>query len=1029
MKGVIAFFLDRHLMVHVLTIAIVVMGVRAAWDAEREGFPAVDLNLLFVTATVPGASASDIETRVVVPIEEALETVDGVEQYTSTTSANIGLVRVELYDELDKAAAAEVESDVRRALDAITSFPTDMEDDPQVHRANPGRIPVMEIALSGPSDRLPEAARRLELALDQISELSNVTVVGVPDPEVRILVDADRARQHGVALTDVILALQRRNVSSTGGILESTEHRRQVVLRGEFADAAEAGATVLAFLPDGRALRVSDVARIETGRKDDGLRVHTNGQPGASIVIRKREAADIIDTARLIHDAVDATDLPDGVEAVLVNDGSFLTRNRLRLMANNGLLGLALVLITLFAFLNPRTAFWVAVGVPVVLLAVVALMPQVGMTVNLISMAGMVVVLGLLVDDAVVVSERIGFHRQQGMPPREAALKGTTTMMRAVTASAITTMVAFSPILELGGTPGKIAWNIPAVVVLALLVSLLECFVILPAHVSAGRQSAPPPKRRFVLALERAYRKVLVPTLRWRLAVVVGFALLFVFTVRVIQPRIPFVLFPQDDSDALHIKVEMPPGTPIERTEAVVTSIERQVPTLVGDDLIATTARVGHDSGESSDQQVGTASHRGVVSVLCEPLGRLRTSAEWAVYLDEHLVVPPEAELNFAPRVVGPPMGRPVTVHISGNDDGARRRVAAALAARLEAIPGVVDVEVDEEPGIRHVDLRPDWGKLTLLGLDAEIVSLTLKAALHGVPVTEVRGLEETVTYRVQLDPISRRSLDTLLDTPVRSRTGRTALLRDVVRPVEIPSVATIHHRSGVRTATVNAGFDPASGLTAHAMGRRLEREVFGELADPAVRIANGGEAVETAETLGNLFMVLFIAVLGITLVITVMLDSVLDAIFVVAVIPFGVAGVILAFFAHGAELSLFAMLGGIGLAGVVVNNAIVMVDAVKQRIRDATAAGEDPAAAMVDAVIERLRPILVTTISTLGAVLPTAYGLGGYDAVLSPMSLALGWGLVFSTSVTLLLVPCLFATAQDLRSLARRLTRRGEAA
>ncbi len=1029
MRGIVAFFLDRHLVVHVLTIAVVVMGLRAAWDAEREGFPAVDLNLLFITATLPGASASDIETRVVVPIEEALEAVDGIEQYVSTTSPNIGVVRVELYDELSKTDAAEVEGDVRRALDAITSFPADMEDDPQVKRANPGRIPVMEIALSGPSNELPAAARRLELALDPIKDISSVTVVGVPDPEVRVLVDTDRARQHGVALTDVIVALQRRNVSSTGGILESSSERRQVVLHGEFADAEEAGDTVLAFLPDGRALRVRDVARIETGRKDDGLRVHTNGQPGVSLVVRKREAADIIDTAKQITAAVDATELPEGVEAVLVNDGSFLTRNRLRLMANNGLLGLSLVLITLFAFLNPRTAFWVAVGVPVVLLAVVALMPQVGMTVNLISMAGMVVVLGLLVDDAVVVSERIGFHRQQGMPPREAALKGTTTMMRAVTASALTTMVAFSPILELGGTPGKIAWNIPAVVVLALIVSLAECFVILPAHVSAGRKSKPAPKRRFVKALERAYRRVLVPTLRWRLLVVLAFALLFVFTIRVIQPRIPFVLFPQDDSDALYIKVEMPPGTPIERTEAVVTLIERQLPTLVGTDLVATTARVGHDSGQSLDQQVGTASHRGVVSMLCEPLDRERTSAEWAVYLDEHLARPPEAELNFAPRVVGPPMGRPITVHISGNDDAARRRVAAALVARLEATPGVIDVETDEEPGIRHIDLRPDWGKLTLLGLDAELVSLTLKAALHGVPVTEVRGLDETVSYRVQLDPISRSSMETLLDTPLRSRAGRPVLLRDVVRPVEIPSVATIHHRGGVRTASVYAAFDPASGLTAHAMGKRLKAEVFPQLADPAVTIANGGEAVETAETLGSLFAVLFIAVLGITLVITVMLDSVLDAVFVVAVIPFGVAGVILAFFAHGEALSLFAMLGGIGLAGVVVNNAIVMVDAVKQRIAAARAVGGEVDAAMVDAVIERLRPILVTTISTLGAVLPTAYGLGGYDAVLSPMSLALGWGLVFSTSVTLLLVPCLFATAQDLRSLARRLLRRQETA
>jgi multidrug efflux pump subunit AcrB len=1022
-EGFIRFFLDRHLLVDVITLAIVVVGLATALQSRREGFPAVELNRLSVQAQFPGASAEDVELKVTSLIEEALDEIDGIESYNSQISTNLSHTVIDLYDDLNKDEAAEIETDIRRALDAITGLPDDLADDPVVRRFNPGKIPILEIALSGPSDLLPEASARLEQALRKSTMVSTIHVVGVPDPEVRILLDADRARQNGVALTDLISAISRRSVSGTGGALDTAEEQRQVVLRGEFSSIDEVRRTILRFLPDGRALRVQDVARVEEGRRDDGLRVHTNGLPGVSLIIRKRESADIIRAVDQVREIVLATELPPGIDVVLVNDGSFLTRNRLSVMASNGFLGMILVLLTLFLFLTPRTAFWVAVGVPVVLLGVVALFPLVGMTVNLISVAGMVVVLGLLVDDAVVVAERIVFHENQGLSPYDAAVKGATSMARPVTAAAVTTILAFSPMLALGGLPGKIAWNLPATVVLALLVSLIETFVILPRHVSGGRRTGPIPKRRFVVRLEALYRRSLTTAVRWRYPVVIGFFALFLVTMGGIRPRMAFTLFPQDDSDALYLKIELPPGTALERTEAVVSSLERQIPGLVGDDMLALTARIGHKNPDTTDRTFGVASNQGVISILCRPLDRERTSAEWAAYLSEHLAVPPEATVNFSARVIGPPVGAPVMIHVAGHDDAARRSTALALVERLRAIDGVVEVSVDEVPGLRRVDLRPDWDKLALYGLDAELVSRTLKAALHGVPAAEIQTPDGLKRYVVRLDPVSRRSVETLLDLPVRARTGRLVLLRDIVRPVEIPSVATIHHRDGVRTATVTASFAPGSPHTARSLGMMLQTTVFPDFTDPAVTLTMGGEFTETASTVGGMATVALLAVLAITMVIAVMLNSVLDALFVVVVIPFGIAGVILAFFFHGKPLSMFAMLGGIGLAGVVVNTSIVMVDAVKQRLAELDQADDaEKRATMIDAVVERLRPILVTTISTLGGVLPTAYGLGGYDAVLSPMSLALGWGLAFSTLVTLFLVPSLFTVAQDIRTVPRRL-------
>jgi multidrug efflux pump subunit AcrB len=381
-----------------------------------------------------------------------------------------------------------------------------------------------------------------------------------------------------------------------------------------------------------------------------------------------------------------------------------------------------------------------------------------------------------------------------------------------------------------------------------------------------------------------------------------------------------------------------------------------------------------------------------------------------------------------------------VTLHVAANDDETRRSTAEAAAEWLRAQPGVVDISIDERPGLARVELVLDHDKLALRGLDAATVGRTLSAALFGLEVSEQRELTQTTRFRVLLEPSARADLDGVLELPLRSATGERVLLRDVVTPVEVHGVSRLHHRDGVRTATVTAAFAPGSKLDAARMATRIDAELIPGLAgrapgsgrgrgpkeglaQPGVRVSIGGEAIETKKTTGDMQGAMLLAVLGILMVIALILGSFLESLFIIATIPFGAAGVIFAFYLHGMPLSMFAVLGVIGLSGVVVNAAIVMVDAIGSRIATATLDPEqDGETAMIDAVVERLRPILVTTLTTCGGVLPTAYGLGGYDAMLSPMSLALGWGLLFATAITLLLLPCLVALAQDVRRLAARL-------
>lgn len=1024
MRAIIDYFVQRHFLVHVMVAVVVVVGISSTMSSQREGFPAITLNQLVVTAMLPGASASDVESKVTVPLEEAISEVDGVEEYSSVVTDNVSITTVEIYDDWTARQVREVQSDLRQAIDAIRDFPDDMEDDPRIDRVEAAKMPVVEVALSGPTKQVVAAARSLERRLERVDGVAQVNLIGVPDPELRILLDPAAARAHSVDLPEIVAAIDRRNVSGTGGILESSDERKQVVMDARFVDPEDVADTPLRVNPDGGIVRIGDVARIELGREETGLRVHTDGRPGVAVVVRKRVDADIITTVDAVSAAVDEEILPEGVSASLVNDQSFITRNRLGLMMTNGGIGIVLVIGVLALFLTRKAAMWVSVGVPVVILGVVVLLPTVGLTLNLITLAGFVIVLGMLVDDAVVVAERIVATQSEGGPSPE--VRGVMSVARPVLASAITTSLAFTPMLALGGMPGKFAWALPVVVVLALALSLVESFFVLPAHMVEAHHDAPherraAPKRRFVIALERAYRWLLRRALRLRYVVVALFFGSFAFVMGVIAPQMGFELFPQDDAEALYIKVTTPLGTPIERTEAVASAIERQLPGLMGDDLMTVTARVGHQNGAAVDQSTGSAEHEAVVSALLEPLGRQHTAAEWGTILTERLDVPEGAELVFEAKRIGPPVGRPVTVHVSANDDEQRRSTAARVAAWLQGIDGTVDVEIDERPGIRQVELAPDHDKLAMRGLDASTVALTLKAAFHGLTVSEHRTLDETTRFRVMFEPTARVDIDHLLDTPIRARTGELVSLRDVVSPVEVAAVSRVYHRDGERTSTVTAGFAPDSGLDANAMAKRIETELLPEVEAQGVRVYLGGEAVETAKTTKSMSRAGGLAVFGIVVVLAIILGSFLDAFFVVSVIPFGAAGVITAFYFHGLPLSMFAMLGVIGLSGVVVNASIVMIDAVKRQQRTVDKDEASQRGAIVDAVVERLRPILVTTLTTLGGVLPTAYGLGGYDAVLSPMSLALGWGLIFATGITLLFVPSLFSIAEDIRGLRAR--------
>ncbi len=1023
MDRLIRFFVTRHLLVNIIVLAAVVLGWFFIKDVPREYIPSVASPTLWITARLPGASAADIETKLTIPIEEAIEEVDGIDEFQSVISDHTSFTTVELYLDFSEAQIAKIKQQLRDAIDGITDFPPEMEDTPTIEQFDPDKRPIIEVAMAGPANLLIPAAQRLERQIKRLNLVSRVTLVGLQDPEVRVLVDPVKAGEHGITLLDVVQAVQRRNVSSTGGVFETAADRKQVIVWSRFENPMDVGTTILKSVQGVGTVRISDIARMESTREDTGLLIHTNAEPGISMVIRKRQNADIIDAVDAVRGVMEQAELPEGVTYVLVNDASFVTRNRLALMRNNGLMGAALVALVLFCFMRAQPALWVVAGIPVVFMGALALFAGTGITINLMSLTGFVIVLGMVVDDAVVVAERIAYWRTRIDSAVEAAVKGATEMSKPVAAAALTTVLAFLPMTAIGGLPGKIMWQIPAVVVLVLIFSLFESFCILPAHLTSLRSSAQAEKRPFVQRLEKRYERVLRLALHHRIIVVAVAAAIFFGIMVFIRPHVSFVLFPQDDARSLFVKVTAPLGTSLEQTEAYVRNLEQQLATIAGDEVDAVTARIGHQDVQGADKQRGEAENEGLITVIYRDQDRRFTNAEWIQIYQERLQVPGDVTLVFQSEIMGPPTDQAVTIHLLANNDELRRDTAREIANYLRATPGLTEVEVDERPGTPQVDLNLNYEKLALLGLDPRDVAQTLQAAFFGIEASEHRDMLDTTELRVQFDPASRQDLQSLLEAPVRTRDGRLVRLRDVVNPVEISAVSRIFHREGFRSSTIRASFAPDSGHSALAFATHLERDLLPRYAGyPGLEILLGGEAEDTRETTGELGQVAVIVVLGIGVVIWLTLGSLVEAVFVLVVIPFAVAGVILTFFLHGKPLSMTAVMGLIGLCGVVVNAAIVMVDSIHRHVKDSSDefpegnTREQVEDRVVEAVVERLRPILVTALTTMGGVFPTAYGLGGYDFIVSPMSIALGWGLMFSTLITLFLVPVLYSFAQDLK-------------
>ena len=1027
MKNAIRFFANQPTLAYVFTFLIIFMGVSSLTVIQRDNFPSVDMLEMTVTTRYPGASPEDVELNVTNEIEEELKEVDGIDRYTSFSMENISIVHIWIDREMrDKN---KVKTDIRDAVSRVSALPVEVDEDPVIEEiTTSASIPVIEVGLTGEVDYalLRTVARRAEKALLALPGVRSVNKYGYLDREIKVEISNDALERYQVSPHEIVNAIENRNIRATGGSFESYTSEKNIVTLAEFTDPMEAADVIVRLTEGGSTVRVRDLAMLRDDFEPAKVLSRMNGTPAISFEVFKKESADIIRTVDAIKQLVAESQdqLPDGISIEYSNDKSRLVKNRLNVVVSNGLIGLALVMLMLTIFLNWHSAFWVALSIPVVLLGTLFLLPIFGAFLDTIAMGAMILIIGIVVDDGIVVAESVWHCREHGMAPLDAAVEGTYSVAKPVITTVVTTALAFTPMFFMTGMLGDFIYVIPLVVVLALSISLLDTLFIMPAHLISGvhgeRAVERPAQDRWFVRFREFFRVLLQKLLPARYVVIAAFIALIIGASLYAAKFMDFVLFPTQSADEFYILAELPSGSSLERTEEKVQEVEALIAALPEAELASFTTRIGTHGWYN----LGENENWALVGVYLTAFAKRDRNADEIVDALRQQTGELEGFENFTYIIDsgGPPVGRPVQLRIIGSDDQQRRSLADWVIAELGKIDGVSDIERDDKPGKEQIVVDLDYIRLAEQNLSVADVAKNLRLAYDGEIVTSVRYGDEDVDFRVILEQEARGSAAVLGNLVIPNRDGRFVKLQEVADFHVDAGPSNFYHYDNERTITVTANIDKEKTTSLLATSAVLGA-IDIQANWPGMRIVVGGETEETQKSMGSLVVAFAIAAIGIYLVLLLLFNSLAQPLVVMFAVPFGLIGVIFAFAVHGEAIGFLAMLGVIGLIGIVVNDSLILVNLVN-RMRE-TEPDISAKTAVVNATKHRLRPILLTSVTTVAGLLPMAYGVGGSDPFSAPMALAMGYGILFATPLTLILLPCLLLVQEDAKTLVREGVRR----
>ena len=1016
----------------------------AFFSIRREVFPNIQFDVIAVTTLFPGAATEEVEKLVTNPLERELKEIDGIKKMTSTTVEGRSLILLQL--DIDSTDLEKAKSDVRDVVDSQTGLLPEGTERPIIRSLESKNTPLIEVSVSGnlPPLQLREEAKKLERFFETLPGIASAKPLGLEDREFHVEVSLQKLSRNQLSLEDVIQALKRRNLSIPGGTIEGTPKdgylEKTVRTSGQFLTEADLSNTVIRANELARPIFLKDVAEVSLTLAKPSVVSHTNGIPSIRITLLKKEHADAIDVVDSLKESLDTItpSLPKGLTLTLINDSSEYVRRRLGVLMGNFTIGLGLVLILLPMFLPFRFSLLIAVGEPFAFLGTILAFQTLDVGLNLISVIGLILVSGILVDDGIVVVENVARLIREGMSPKKAAITGAQQMWVPVVASATTTIIAFAPMASMSGIFGKFIQYIPIGVIIPILISLFENFFIMPHHVGAwlrAKDFDAAPKtglfgkiRKFT---DRFWNQRFMPNylsvLKWsvrrKYSVLAGSIVFFSLCLLLAYKGMRFVLFPPEGVEVFMIRTQGPIGISLDGNANLIRPIESAVAKLPKSEVKNFLTTVGIHQQDPNDPNTRRGSEYAQIMVYLTPEeDRDRTAQEIIDHLRKTLPIPAGIQrLTFERINPGPPVGKPVSVGIRAEEYETILPAAKAVREIASEISGVSDVQDNYILGKEQIEITPRFDEASAAGLTVGSIGTTVRAAYEGIEATTIQTLDEAVAVRVLLEKDLRTSPEALSLLKISNPTGSLIPLNRVATLGRSQSIASRSHENNQREIRVTGEVDTTK-ISAREANHRIRKRIAELKAKfPNVEFFFGGEDKDTQESMESLAKAFALAILGIFIILVITFKTLLQPLVVLITIPLGLIAVILTFFLHGLPLSFLGMVGMVGLSGIIVNNAIVFVEFVNEGRRKGLSSFDS----LVQAAEYRAMPIFLTTVTTVVGILPTAYGLGGTDKFVVPIAMAMGWGLLVGSLLTLFLLPVALAILDDIGSFGTRVWKR----
>jgi multidrug efflux pump subunit AcrB len=1031
-SGPIAWMARNSVAANLLMFIILVGGALGMTRIKQEVFPEFSLDFVVVSVPYPGASPAEVEQGIVLAIEEAVRGLDGVKRVTSKSAEGSGSVNVELLLDADPDKAL---SDVKAAVDRIRSFPEDAE------RANvtlaSRKREVITIVIAGDQDlgTLHALAERARAQLLESPEVTQVEVLGVPPTEISIELSRARLEQYGLSPDDVARQVQAASIELPGGEIETRGGELLVRLSDRRREGHEFADVIVKSTAGGAIVRLGDVATIRDGYQDTDQSTSYGGRNTVRVTAYRVGDETPSSVATATREFVERfqAEVPPQLEVKVWADDSEILQDRINLLTNNAMMGLVLVLIILGLFLEIRVAGWVALGIPISFLGAFLVMPVVGLSVNMVSLFGFIITLGMVVDDAIIVGEHSFARMQTGEKPIDAAIHGARDMSVPVTFAVLTSMAAFAPMLFVPGVMGKIFALFPLVVGSVLLFSLIESFFILPAHL-AHLKSKPPRWLRplevvheyFGMLLQRFIRGAYLPALklalRWRYAsVATAFASLLIAIGLIAGQIVPFSFFPELESDQVTASARLPYGAPersaLQAQALLEKSAERTMQEMGDSFFKGMLTKVGEGALPGGPGRGGAETGGHLVTLEVRMVGSGDRPFNAAVFAENwRKNTPPIAGLESLVfnSSAGPGAGAAVEVQLAHEDSAVLAVASEEVAQALRSFNELTSVSNEYSAGKPQLDfkLKPEARTLGLTSVD---IARQLRSSFFGAEaLREQRGRDE-MKVMIRLAEDERRSEGDLEDLRIRTPAGALVPLGQVAEFDRGRAPTSINREDGRRTINVSAKL--ALGVVSpQPVLSELREKILPELRSKHPRLEAGlvGQQRSQQETFAALGQNFLLALFVIFALLAVPFKSYLQPLIVMSAIPFGFVGAVIGHLIMGFELSLISMFGIIALAGVVVNDSLVLIDATNRK----RAEGQSAMEAIIFGGTRRFRPILLTSLTTFFGLLPMIFETSIQARFLIPMAISLGFGVLFASVIALLVVPSLYMILEDAREL-----------